>query len=267
MEESLAPAAAMSTATLDQSSAVVWGTGDKAYIETKGYGIAPEGMENTARGKLLARRAAIVDAQRNLKEMINGINISAETTMHNASIENDTVTTKIEGFVKGAEIADENESIDGIYGVMLRLPLYGKNGLSAIAMPALGEQRKTKFAKPSYIGSAEDLAVYTGAVIDASGLGLEAAFSPLIVDENGRKIYGYENIDADYAVENGMAGYANSMDETTGNSRIGENPLKIKAVRVDDRCNVVISADDADKLLAMNQQYGFLDKCAVVFVK
>ena len=47
-----------------------------------GYGYLPAGMP-VGRAKLMARRAAIVDAQRNLVEIIKGTAVDAETSMEN----------------------------------------------------------------------------------------------------------------------------------------------------------------------------------------
>lgn len=54
-----------------------------------------------------------------------------------------------------------------------------------------------------------------------------------------------------------------------GTSRAGGNPLIIKIVslreRATNKCDVIISAEDADKILIENQSSGMLTKYAVVF--
>ena len=80
-------------------------------------------------------------------------------------------------------------------------------------------------------------------------------------------IYGYANLNYDNVVSQGMASYATSTSD--GVSRAGSNPLVVKAVRVEGttKCNPVVSAEDASKILSANTASHFLDKCAVVFVK
>ena len=66
-----------------------------------GYGVPPTGVYG-ARANLLARRAAVVDAQRNLAEFIQGTQIDAETTLYNYMTENDTVKTRVSALIQGA---------------------------------------------------------------------------------------------------------------------------------------------------------------------
>ncbi len=116
---------------------------------------------------------------------------------------------------------------------------------------------------------------YTGVVIDAKGTVLSRTFCPVIYDTNGRAIYGVKNVSADYAIKNGVVEYAEGADRWQqvglGNSRAGSNPLVIKAVGIRERnvykVDVVITPEDADKILIENQRSGFLSRYAVVFEK
>ena len=116
-------------------------------------------------------------------------------------------------------------------------------------------------------------AAFTGVIVDASGLGLEATFSPVIYDENGRGIYGMKNINPDFAISKGMVEYAMNRDQAIANSRAGASPLVVKAVAVKggtnsvNKVNVVVSVNDGDKILLANEKSGMLQNCSVVFVK
>ena len=105
---------------------------------------------------------------------------------------------------------------------------------------------------------------YTGVIIDCTGLGLRTAMSPVIKAENGRPIYGYKNLDSDKVVQNGMASYARSDADAT---RAGTNPLRLRAVSIDNGANPVLSANDANRLLLENGASGFLDATNVVFLR
>ena len=110
-------------------------------------------------------------------------------------------------------------------------------------------------------------------VIDADGMGLDPTFSPVIYDENGREIYGANNIDTNYAIREGMVSYADDVSEGKNNSRAGNNPLVVKATEVrgggnsTNNVNVVVSAADADRILLANDESNMLGDCSVVFVK
>ncbi|MCE5326688.1 MAG: hypothetical protein LLG01_09755 [Planctomycetaceae bacterium] len=56
----------------------------------------------TARGRLMAKRAAEVDSMRRLGERINGILINSETTVKDFVATNDTINTQMQTFIRGA---------------------------------------------------------------------------------------------------------------------------------------------------------------------
>ena len=98
--------------------AIDWESG---YIEAAGYGAPPAGQENNPRGAALAHRAAVVDAQRNLSEIIQGVEVAGETTIRDLMVENDTVKTKVLAILRGARVASEKRHPDGTVEVVLRV--------------------------------------------------------------------------------------------------------------------------------------------------
>ena len=258
------------------NNTVNWSKGDVTAI---GVGYPPEEMG--LRGNSIARRAAMVDAQRNLLEITKGVQIDAETTVENMTVSSDVVNSKVQGLLKGAQIFEEGNLDDGGYYVKMRIALYGStNSLASIAMAEY-----TKDIQPQDFAEVEDTelskkevkqvkrAGYTGVIVDASGLGLEATFSPAILDTNGRVVYGIANVDKDVVINKGMVDYANVVEDATVGSRAGNNPLVVKAVEVKggknsiNKVNVVVSVEDADRMLLANEKSGMLDNLAVVFVK
>lgn len=257
---------------------VNWAKGAEADVEAWGVGLPPENVP-AARGTALARRAAIVDAYRQLAETIKGVQVDSETTMLDLAIENDVVSTKISALVKGARIVEETANDDGSYNVRMTIPLYGVKSVAAVAIPEANKDilpQETPEISEDYTPASEvkaQAASYTGVIVDAIGLGLEGTFSPVIYDVNGRAIYGMRNIDKDFAISNGMVEYYNDLQTATVNSRAGANPLVVKAVSVRgggnsvNPVNVVVSVEDGDKILYANEKSGMLENKAVVFVK
>lgn len=247
-------------------------TANSEKITADGYGVLPTGIP-IGRAKIMARRAAIVDAQRNLVETIQGTAVDSETTVNNFILTDDVVKTKVSGLIKGATVVDEELLEDNMYRVVMSVPMYGVGSVAEIAYDAVignNQPQNIPMADNAFIESytpAEN--VYTGLVIDASGSELEKTFCPAIYDTNGRVIYGVNNVDKDYAISNGIVEYSNNINSL--NTRAGVKPIVIKIVslkpRVVNKCDVIISVDDADRLLAENQRSHFLDKYAVVFVK
>lgn len=265
-----------------QNGRIGWDKGNQGTIEAVGTGLPPANAFSAAQARMLARRAAVVDAYRNLAETVQGVQVDSETTMQNLAISNDLVKTKVSGLVKGARIIREIPQSDGSYQVVMSINMYGAGSLAEIAMDAVKPQQVQEFPVPS-LDSKKNTAVvpgvtqsavtvYTGVIVDARGLELEPTFSPRIYDESGRIVYGNMYINADFAISQGMVEYTINQEmydsAINGGARAGVRPIIVKAVAVkDNNCNVVISNADADKILVSNTTSGFLKNCAVVFAR
>ena len=271
-----APDSSLPSFTIMQAAeaAAQW---EQGAITAEGFGTPPMGTYGS-KASIMARRAAIVDAQRNLAEQINGVQVDAETTVENFVISSDLVKTKVSALIKGAMVVEEQMMPDGAYRVVMSMPMYGTQGLSSAIMPAI--RPNTPPTPPPPVISATITAQiqtsgvgYTGVIVDASGMGLKPSFSPVIYDTNGRAIYGVSNINYDQAISQGMVGYSSSLSSAQTLPRIGGSPLVVKAVQVrggnnsTNPVNVVVSVDDGDRILAANQQSQMLMNGAVVFVR
>ena len=254
-------------------------------IEADGFGLPPEYASSGAQARLMARRAAISDAQRNLAEQISGVQVDSETTVQNLQLSSDVVKTRVSALLKGAKVISESYE-DGAYHVVMALPLYGVNNSLASAVLPRTTRRESFPAtilpepdeplytptepEPTTIPTTSTITnrqsgTYTGVIVDCTGLGLRTAMSPVIKTTAGEPIYGYKNLDSKKVIKNGMAGYASSY---SGNvSRAGSNPLIVKAVGVDHYFNPVVNVADAKIILEENGYTHFLDNCAVVFIR
>lgn len=265
-----------------QKGAVNWEKGMNADVVAVGVGLPPVGVPAN-RGTALARRAAIVDAQRNLLETVKGVQIDSNTTVESLMVASDIVKTKVSGVLQGANIIAEQVNPDGSYQVVMSLPMYGAKSIAAATIPEITSKQAAPVAvevvdvKVTPLTKAEVKEVkqvkYTGVIVDAAGLGLEATFSPVIYDVNGRAVYGMKNIDPNFAISKGMVEYSKDLQKATVDSRAGNNPLVVKATAIQggknsvNKVNVVVSVEDADKILLANENSQMLNACAVVFVR
>jgi hypothetical protein len=110
--------------------------------------------------------------------------------------------------------------------------------------------------------------VITGVVINAKGFGVVPAMAPKIVDENGNEVYGSRLVNRDWAVQQGMVGYAKVLNEARANKRVAPNAMVINALKAvgNNKADVVISNADAQALQQASASQSFLDKCQVMFV-
>jgi len=246
---------------------------EQGIIEAKGTGIPPLNARTAQQAQALARRAAMVDAYRQLAEIVNGVKIDSETTVKDMEIASDEIRTKVSALIQGAVPVREMPHPDGSYEVVMQLRLFGQSSvMGAIAGAApTGEPKPFPEPTPGF-SPPSSAVVYTGVVIDATGMTPAFLAAPRIHDTNGRAIYGNEFVDYDVANGRGLVDYVASPEELAkidmGQSRAGSNPLFVKCLGlrdgVENNENFVISVEDADKILAANAQSGFLKRWAVV---
>lgn len=95
-----------------------WSQGTVSAI---GYGVATGKMPE-AKKRLMARRAAQIDAYRNLAELVNGVKVTSDTSVRDMVVENDKVKTSVNALIKGAAItSDEYENGMAIITVTMSL--------------------------------------------------------------------------------------------------------------------------------------------------
>lgn len=257
---------------------VNWSAG---YIEAVGIGAPPERSIGKINARPMALRAAKIDAQRNLLEITKGVRIDSQTVVKDFTVESDVINTQVEGLVKGAQVVKQEYMSDGTVEVTMRMPLYGD--LSRVVMPtALDKKRDVPppAPAPASVAPAPAPAVtapapvapapaaYTGLVVDARGVSARPAMSPRVYDEDGKEVYGSANVDREYAVQQGMSGYARDLTAAQSNQRVTANPLTVKGLRASGpgRSDLVISNADAQSIRASAETMTFMKKCRVMIV-
>ena len=254
---------------------------EKGVVRAKGFAAGKSTTQNKGLQMAQAKRAAIMDAQRNLASTVEGVRVSSESSMRDLTLEYDIVKTRMDAIIKGMQEVSEKYNDDGTCEVILEIPLFGSSqSVATAAFLPYKDQPKIPFPQPSTTVDAniivtqngavggESATRYTGLVVDCSGLNLNPVMSPVIKNNEGQSIYGHRNLDYNKVIELGMASYAESSIDSVSQSRAGNNPLVVKAVKVEGyNANPVVSVADADKILVANQSDQFLDNCAVVFVK
>jgi len=105
---------------------VDWSTGT---IRATGIGLPPHNPSNSTVRHEMAKRAALVDGERNLLKTIEQIRISEYRDIKEA-MRVHTFAVRIQGFIKGYTVISERELEDGKVEIVLELPLTGPSGLS-----------------------------------------------------------------------------------------------------------------------------------------
>jgi hypothetical protein len=105
-------------------------------------------------------------------------------------------------------------------------------------------------------------------VIDARGFQARPAISPKVFDENGAEVYGTLIVKKEYAIQQGISGYARDLTSAQSNPRVTDNPMTVKAISAEGtgKTDFKISNDDAKNIRAAKQNLSFLQKCRVMIV-
>ncbi|MFO8049928.1 MAG: hypothetical protein R6U29_12915 [Desulfosudaceae bacterium] len=250
-----------------QNGQVNWSTG---VVQATGIGAPPEQYLGKPQARPMALRAAKLDAYRNLLEVTQGVRVNSTTLVKNYAVENDVIMTRVEGLVKGAQLADTEYMSDGTVEVTLRMSLTGD--LAQVVLPPdTGEKMPSRPMPDDWTQQQPDESadgVYTGLVVDAGGLNAKPAMAPKILDEDGKEVYGSAFVSREYAIEQGMSGYAKQVAAARSNSRVTDNPLTVKGLKTSGpgKCDVVISNADASKVRNASEDLSFLKKCRVMIV-
>ena len=253
--------------------------GDRT-IQAIGIGFIPENVINAGQARRAAMRIAKQDALRQLIEIVNGVNVTSETTVSGAMFD-DVIKTQVQGAIRGARRVGDpkylsDTSVEVTYEVKMA-------DISRVLLPMAEKAPTLKFEDVTVGGAATSEASsdqgsnaesgqtsggVTGIIIDGKGLGLRPAMSPRIVNQSGSVVYGPGQYSRDYAASNGVVGYAKSLEQAKADPRVQGNPLVIRGSSVSgsSAADLVVSNVDAGKIARADGSAGLLGNCRVMFV-
>lgn len=222
---------------------------EAGVVRISGNGVPPAGITG-AQARLLAQRAAKTDAYRNALEVLEGVRVSSATQVRDFTVASDTISTSVDGLVRGAMVESQSCDLANTCTVVLVVPLAGQEGLAEILggvvyqQPTSGGEISFSYgvatsvtpttidlpASQPYGVSIGGGGPYTGIVIDARGLNVRPAMYPQVFTTQGTVIYGPGRLDPDTLGMSTMAAYARSLEQACALARVGAHPLVVKAV-------------------------------------
>ncbi len=263
----------------------------RSVLKAEGMGAIPRNAHNDAVAYLKARDYAELDALKNLLMVIKGIHINARITGADYMAQSSVIRAHVQGLIKGAQVVSERTvriGRDQAVQVTVALPMYGsgrsvagvflppllkpvpENGLNNSSIPADSVSQPSPVqALQSASDNQQTDTPYTSVIIDARGFRVERSMSPKILLSNGSEVWGTVKANPNYVIDHGIAVYANSMQSARSLRRAGSHPLVLRAVNggmLPGQNDVEISRSDADRLLSLNQRYGFLNRYQVILV-
>ncbi|MEW6417298.1 MAG: FecR domain-containing protein [Nitrospirota bacterium] len=96
-----------------------WGP---VILKAKGSALPPPGV-SPVQSRLMALRAAKVEALRNLLEQVYGVTIVSNSSVEDFALKNDTIKSGVDAFIKGAWVSEERLLADGSYEVEMEIGL------------------------------------------------------------------------------------------------------------------------------------------------
>jgi len=245
---------------LKEKGSINWGRG---VIQAKGIGIPPTKMSENSNPRAVALADAKFNAFRIILEIIKELRINGTTVVGDFAIQDPAIMSKIENMVKNAKVVKKEYLTDGTVKIEMEVNLRG--GFAQLVLPKdIKPLDSINFVTMNKIPSP----VFTGLVVDAKGLGIRPVMVPRIIDENNQEVYGPAFVSREYAVQQGMSGYARNLQEILDNQRVADHPLVVKGLKTlgPDGSEIVISNADASKLRSTSESLYFMKECRVIIV-
>lgn len=244
-----APRAAIPGETVEQtpSGEVDWSDN---RVSATGTGVIDPNNPNTAQARLMAERAAVVVAQRNLLETVQGVRVNSETRVENFMTDYDVIYTRVEGVVRNAEQIGpaRYDSLAGIVEVELQMEIYSPQGISGALTAALagGEQ-----AMPMSSQTRDFLQQYSALVFDGADAGLQPSMYPKIYDSNGNLLLD-TSIYASYMGGAGETGiqFITDLDRILNQPGLSQSPfvLQVRQVTGALGTDIILGQEESDTL-------------------
>ena len=113
-----------------------------AIIATGYAVIGVQNNKNAPQQRILAIRAAKIDAYRGLAEQVYGLYLDANTTVSEQTVLSDTFRTRVEGVIYGATITSINPLNNDTYEVTLSLDRGAVNDLRLLYLDHVASKRR-----------------------------------------------------------------------------------------------------------------------------
>lgn len=213
-------------------------------ITVTGTGAPSLKAPNIAVARLGAERSAKLDALHNIVEAVRVLQLTGTQTVGALLDAQVPVKDAVDTLCKGFRTSDTRYFADGGVDITAQLPLDGP--LTEALVPGGGKAAPAGAANDTTLDS-------TGIIINAKGLGANAALAPRIVDDTGHEVYSVVSVSKDALRQHGPTSYTKSLELASKDSRVADKPLIIRAQKLVTAggADLVIAAADAAKMATL----------------
>jgi len=238
---------------------------------------------NPAQKAGMAKRAAVVVAQRAVVEYLQGFALVGDTLVKDGIAQYDVIRSAVAGFVKGVQVVYQDYSPEKDTAIaIVKVGMHGPDGFATSIYKKMFKTEKKmdpQFVKaihqvdgkpaPNFKAAVVPVeAVYDGLIIDATEQNFRPALINRVFTPKGELLYDPSKISQKVLIEQGCGEYTNSVDKAKAalDSRGVKNPLIVKAVGTVSAADLQVSDDDAVKIFSANQKKSFFAGAKVAFV-
>ena len=254
-------------------------------LEATGFGtVSIEHVNSKVQAKMMARRAAKVDAQRNLLETLEGVKVTSGTTVKNFQLKSDQIANRVKGMLTGAFVTDESiQEEEGTFVAEVQLAVCinselptckEKTTLTQIVRSSLPQTLEADLYGPNQPAQEQATpsqaeapgGAYTGLIIDVSKQQFFPYLDVRVKTSAGKELYGPGHFDP--KVGGDWLHWARNVDSARSMQDIvGTRPLVVAATGTAAESDIIVSDDDAVDIFKANVQNGnFLNQGKVIFV-
>ncbi|HXC93223.1 MAG TPA: hypothetical protein VN652_04385 [Geobacteraceae bacterium] len=243
------------------------------------YGEGLAGQQHIgAQREIMAKRAAVVTAQRALVEYLEGFALVGDTLVKDGMAQYDVIRSSVAGYVKGAQVVVQEYSKEKDMAVaIIKLGMHGPKGFASTMYDKMMKDPEIKKSlieldgkpAPAFEHKTETLSEkYDGLIIDASAQNFRPALINRIFTPKGELLYDPSKISQKVLVEQGCGEYTNSVDKAKAalEKRGVTNALVVTAAGAVGSSDLQVSDGDAVKIFSANQKGNFMSSAKVAFV-
>jgi len=238
----------------------------------------PDPKLSPAQRELGAKRAAVVTAQRQVAEYLEGFTIVGETLVKDGVQQWDVIRSAVNAQVKGVQVVVQEYSREKDMSIaIVKLGMHGPKGFASSVYEKMFKDPKMLQAltevdgkqAPAFQHKVEPVpAAYDGLVIDATEQNFKPALINRIFSAKKELLYDPSKVSQKVLVEQGCGEYTNTVDKAKAalESRGIKNPLIVRAIGTVSAADLQVSDDDAVTIFSANQKGNFFAGAKVAFV-
>jgi hypothetical protein len=222
----------------------------------------------------MAKRAAVVTAQRAVAEYLGGFAIAGGKLVRDSTVESELIRSSVSAFVKGAQVVFQEYDKDSDSAIaVIKISLRGPTGFASTIYEHMGKDPVLKKVvatdNPVFkLAPAVLDQIYDGLIIDATEQNFRPALINRIVTSKGEVIYDPAKISQKVLVEQGCGEYTNRIDKARAalEGRGVKNPLVLKASGAVSSTDLQINDEDALTVFSADRKNPFFAAAKVAFV-